>query len=89
MKKVLLGLAVIAMMASFTSCKKTCTCTVTTQNKVLDPSWFDNDAAEIAEFETPQVATATGQYKGKCSDQNSTVTQSNAVYSQTVTAECK
>jgi hypothetical protein len=89
MKKVLLGLAVIAMMAAFTSCKKTCTCTATTTNKVLDPSWYDNDPEWIAEVETPIVTTATGQYKGKCSKQNQSATQSNGIIQQTVEVVCK
>ncbi|MBO4654835.1 MAG: hypothetical protein J5644_04760 [Bacteroidales bacterium] len=89
MKKVLLGLAVIAMIASFTSCTKTCTCTATTSTKVIDREFFDNDDEWIAEVETPVVTTATGQYKGKCSKQNQNATQSNGVVEQTTEVVCK
>lgn len=89
MKKVLLGLAVIALMAAFTSCKKTCTCTATTNTQVLDPSWYDNDPEWIAEVETPSVITTTGQYSGNCSKQNSSASQSNGIIKQTVEVVCK
>lgn len=89
MKKVLLGLAVIAMMAAFTSCKRTCTCTATTTNKVLDPSMYNNDPEWIAQVETPIVTTATGQYKGKCSKQNQSASQTTSYIEQKVEVVCK
>lgn len=89
MKKVLLGFAAIAMIAAFTSCNRTCTCTATTTQKVLDPSWYDNDPEWIAEVETPVVTTATGQYKGNCSKQNQNATQSNGIIQQTIEVVCK
>ena len=89
MKKVLLGLAVIAMMAAFTSCNRTCTCTATTSNKVLDPSYYNNDPELIARAETPIVATITGEFKGRCSKQNQHATQSNQIIQQTVEVICK
>lgn len=89
MKKVLLVLAVVAMVAAFTSCSKTCSCTSTTTQKVLDPSFFDYDQEEINRIETPITATATGKYKGKCSDQNSKVSQNIGVIEQTIEVVCK
>lgn len=89
MRKVLLGLAVIAMMAAFTSCERTCTCTTTTTTKVLDPSWYDNDPELIATVETPIVATITGPFKGKCSKQNQNATQSNGIIQQNIEVVCK
>ena len=89
MKKLLLGLAVIAMMGAFTSCTRTCTCTATTTNKVIDRDWYDNDDEWIAEVETPTTTTATGQYKGKCSKQNQTATQNNGIIEQTIEVVCK
>ena len=87
MKKVLLGLAVIAMMAAFTSCTKTCTCTATTQNKVLDPTGWSQE--DIDWIEQPQTITATGQYKGNCSKQNSTATSTSNGVQSTVEVVCK
>jgi hypothetical protein len=90
MKKILLGLAVIALSITVcTSCTKTCTCTSTVNQKVLDPSFFDYDQEDINRIETPVTTTATGKYKGQCSDQNSKVTQSNGIIEQTVVVECK
>ncbi len=87
MKKVLLGLAVIAMMAAFTSCTKTCTCTATSTNKVIDPTgWSEED---IARIEQPQTITSTGQVKGKCSKQNSNTTSTAGGVQTTVDVVCK
>lgn len=90
MKKLLLGLVVIALcVAVSTSCTRTCTCTATTTQKVLDPEWFDYDQEQIAAIETPTVTNFSGQYKGKCSKQNQTATQSNGIIKQTVEVVCK
>lgn len=88
MKKLLLGLAAITLSISVcTSCTKTCTCVATTTNKVLDPSWFGSQE-EINVFETPVVTTATGPYKGNCSKQNQTATQTNGYFQQTIEVVC-
>lgn len=90
MKKIIFGIFFVAIsVVAFTSCEKTCTCTITQTNEVLDPSFFDYDQGDIAMYERPSTATTTGKYKGKCSDQNSTVTQTNAVAKQTTVIECR
>lgn len=90
MKKVFFGIFFVAIsVIAFTSCEKTCTCQITQTNKVLDPSFFDYDQEDIALYERPSTATTTGKYKGQCSDQNSTVTQTNAIAQQTTVIECK
>ena len=89
MKKILLGFAAIAMIAAFTSCNRTCTCTATTTQKVLYPSFFDYDQEEINRIETPTTVTTTGKYKGKCSEQNQNASQTTAFIQQTIEVVCK
>lgn len=90
MKKVFLGLFIAALcVIGFTSCEKTCTCKSTTTNKVLDPSYYDYDEEFIAAVETPSTVTATGKYKGKCSDQNTSATQTTAYVQQTIQVVCQ
>ncbi len=85
MKKIVIVLALAALVPAFTSCKKTCSCTITTKSTVTDPSM----QGEVPSNFMDGTATGTQETMGKCSDLNNTVTQNMIWYKVDQITECK
>ncbi len=70
------------MFFSFTGCKKTCDCTVTTQTVFTDDMWGD-------EGDMDGVVTTKAETKGKCSDLDGKQVQNMMGMKITTVTKCK
>lgn len=82
MKKIMLAMAVIATMAAFASCNKTCNCT----QKV---SYIDETGEWSDMGEMGGTSTFTQQTKGKCSSLNAETRQNMGGMTMVSTVECQ